>query len=107
MEIILLISLFINFIFILNLIFKSNDRKEIKSEENITDKYHNCDILLTPTGLYVPTVNGRYLYIWNYGKADYQSYIGHGNNFRNKEDAKEYLDKWLSLRGVGIKSVGL
>lgn len=61
------------------------------------------DILQTLDGKYIPTVNGKFIWICN-GKPQFH----HSPKFfKNKKDAENYLYVWLSLKGLFLKSVGL
>lgn len=61
------------------------------------------DILQTLDGKFIPTVNGKFIYI-NMSKAKFSNTP---EIFSIKHDAYEYLIKWLSIKGLGLKSVGI
>lgn len=107
-NVILILALLIMIVLFLNNLKKDNKPKVddpiINTEPN---PYEHCDILLTPNGLYVPTYKTRYVYITTGGIAETWIVLNKWNSFKSKEEAKDYLDKWLALRGVGLKSVGI
>lgn len=61
------------------------------------------DILQTLDGKYIPTVNGKFICIF-VGEARFRK---RPEIFSVKSDAEKYLHKWLSIKGLGLKSVGL
>jgi len=78
-----------------------------KKEKKVINRYRHCDILLTPGGLYVPIYKGQYPFITVPGTPDLHSTICNFNSFKTKSDAKWYLDRWLDLKMIETKSVGI
>lgn len=66
---------------------------------------HYCDILITPGGMYYPTANWQYIYITVDGTSIYFSVLPGISVFDTKEEAMDYLNKWIDLRGKDNVSV--
>lgn len=65
------------------------------------------DIIQLPNGYFAPVVNGSYIWIGTGGETSYHSTLCIYNCFKTKEEAKNFLEKWKSYRGIGSKSVGV
>lgn len=83
---------------------KKEEKQKLVVKEDI---YKYCDIIQLRDDRYASTYKNQYPFLTSYGAPSLHDTLSHFQIFETKQEAKDFLDKWLDMNSKSHKSVGI